>query len=152
MKLATIEKGSNDAHITVIIGDNEMLDLMTLGSVVPEAKGIPAEMYDLLAGGDTALAAVRKCIDKVEAMTPGEQDGLRQSNIMQAWDDVSFLPPIPNPAMVLSVGLNYYIKTKKEWGIGQVQSIINDKVTVNFENVGKKVINAKNVELIKLGK
>ena len=23
----------------------------------------------------------------------------------------------------------------KDWGIGQVQSIINDKVTVNFENV-----------------
>jgi len=41
---------------------------------------------------------------------------------------------------------------KKEWGIGLVQSIINDKVTVNFENVGKKVINAKNVELKKLGK
>ena len=39
----------------------------------------------------------------------------------------------------------------KEWGIGQVQSIINDKVTVNFENVGKKVINAKNIELRKLG-
>ena len=38
------------------------------------------------------------------------------------------------------------------WGIGQVQSIINDKVTVNFENVGKKVINAHNVELRKLGK
>ena len=35
----------------------------------------------------------------------------------------------------------------KNWGIGQVQSIINDKVTVNFENVGKKVINAKNIEL-----
>ena len=26
----------------------------------------------------------------------------------------------------------------KSWGIGQVQSIIKDKVTVNFENVGKK--------------
>ena len=24
----------------------------------------------------------------------------------------------------------------KEWGIGQVQSIIKEKVTVNFENVG----------------
>ena len=35
----------------------------------------------------------------------------------------------------------------KDWGIGQVQSIINDKVTVNFENAGKKVINAKNVKL-----
>ncbi|WP_415303537.1 DUF3553 domain-containing protein [Candidatus Pelagibacter sp. Uisw_090] len=37
----------------------------------------------------------------------------------------------------------------KDWGIGQVQSIINDKVTVNFENVGKKVIN---VEIIRLEK
>ena len=41
---------------------------------------------------------------------------------------------------------------KKEWGIGQVQSIIGEKVTVNFENVGKKVINAKIVELLKVGK
>ena len=40
----------------------------------------------------------------------------------------------------------------KEWGIGQVQSIINGKVTVNFENAGKKVINVKNIELRKLGK
>ena len=38
----------------------------------------------------------------------------------------------------------------KSWGIGQVQSIIKDKVTVNFENVGKKVINAKNIELKKI--
>ena len=39
--------------------------------------------------------------------------------------------------------------SNKEWGIGQVQSIIDDKVTVNFENAGKKVINAKIVSLIK---
>ena len=38
----------------------------------------------------------------------------------------------------------------KDWGIGQVQSIIKGKVTVNFENVGKKVINTKNIELIKI--
>ena len=40
--------------------------------------------------------------------------------------------------------------SNKEWGIGQVQSIINDKVTVNFENVGKKVINSQNIELKKI--
>ena len=40
--------------------------------------------------------------------------------------------------------------TNKDWGIGQVQSIIKDKVTVNFQNVGKKVINSKNIELKKL--
>tara|TARA_B100000579_G_scaffold220766_1_gene180567 strand:- start:379 stop:555 length:177 start_codon:yes stop_codon:yes gene_type:complete len=37
----------------------------------------------------------------------------------------------------------------KDWGIGQVQSIINNKITVNFQNVGKKVINAENIKLEK---
>jgi hypothetical protein len=41
---------------------------------------------------------------------------------------------------------------KKDWGIGQVQSIINNKITVNFQNVGKKVINAENIELEKYKK
>ena len=40
----------------------------------------------------------------------------------------------------------------KDWGIGQIQSIINDKVTVNFENSGKKVINAREVILEKVNK
>ena len=38
---------------------------------------------------------------------------------------------------------------KKDWGIGQVQSIIKEKITVNFENVGKKVINSNNIKLEK---
>ena len=42
--------------------------------------------------------------------------------------------------------------TRKEWGIGQVQSIIKDKVTVNFENAGKKVINISKISLEKINK
>ena len=38
----------------------------------------------------------------------------------------------------------------KSWGIGQVQSIIKEKITVNFQNVGKKVINSNNIELEKI--
>ena len=38
----------------------------------------------------------------------------------------------------------------KDWGIGQVQSIINGKVTVNFENVGKKVVNSNLINLERL--
>ena len=38
------------------------------------------------------------------------------------------------------------------WGIGQIQSIIRNKVTVNFENVGKKVINSNNIKLEKFNK
>ena len=40
--------------------------------------------------------------------------------------------------------------SRKDWGIGQVQSIIKDKITVNFENVGKIVINSNNVDLEKI--
>ena len=38
------------------------------------------------------------------------------------------------------------------WGIGQIQSVINNKVTVNFENVGKKVINGNEIILEKINK
>ena len=37
----------------------------------------------------------------------------------------------------------------KTWGIGQVQSIIETKVTVNFQNVGKKTINTLEINLEK---
>ena len=47
-------------------------------------------------------------------------------------------------------GDKVYNPSAKEWGIGQVQSIINDKITVNFQNVGKKVINSNHIELKKL--
>ena len=42
-----------------------------------------------------------------------------------------------------------YVKNpaNEEWGIGQVQSIIGNKVTLNFENYGKRVINIENVIL-----
>ena len=38
----------------------------------------------------------------------------------------------------------------RNWGTGQIQSIIKNKVTVNFENVGKKVINSNNIILEKI--
>ena len=39
------------------------------------------------------------------------------------------------------------IKKESEWGIGQIQSSIDNKITINFENVGKKTINPREVEL-----
>ena len=45
-----------------------------------------------------------------------------------------------------------YVKNpaNDDWGIGQVQSIIGNKVTVNFENKGKIVININNIKLEKI--
>jgi hypothetical protein len=38
--------------------------------------------------------------------------------------------------------------TQSDWGLGQVQSNLGDRVTVNFENAGKVVINTKMIELV----
>ena len=40
----------------------------------------------------------------------------------------------------------------KEWGIGQIQSVIKNKITVNFQNSGKQVIDVKHVILEKVKK
>ena len=34
-----------------------------------------------------------------------------------------------------------------DWGIGQVQSIIKNRVTVNFENAGKKTVDGSVIDL-----
>ena len=39
------------------------------------------------------------------------------------------------------------IDKKNEWGIGQIQSAINNLITINFENVGKKTVNVTSVNL-----
>ena len=37
--------------------------------------------------------------------------------------------------------------TQPEWGLGQVQSVVGPKATVNFENMGKMTINTVIVKL-----
>ena len=38
--------------------------------------------------------------------------------------------------------------TRDDWGLGQVQSVIGDRVTVNFENAGKQLIRADVIALV----
>ena len=36
---------------------------------------------------------------------------------------------------------------RPDWGLGQVQSVVGPRVTVNFENRGKVLINSREVDL-----
>lgn len=38
--------------------------------------------------------------------------------------------------------------TEPDWGLGQVQSLINGKCTVNFEHRGKVVVDTAQIDLI----
>lgn len=37
---------------------------------------------------------------------------------------------------------------RPDWGVGQVQSNIDGRITVNFPDVGKQVIDARQVQLV----
>jgi hypothetical protein len=37
---------------------------------------------------------------------------------------------------------------RTDWGVGQIQSVIGSRITVNFQNAGKVLINAAVVELV----
>jgi len=52
-----------------------------------------------------------------------------------------------DPAGLLEPGMLVRNPERPDWGVGQVQSNIGGRVTVNFENEGKLVIDASLVAL-----
>ena len=47
----------------------------------------------------------------------------------------------------IEVGALVRLKARPEWGLGQIQSIIGDRITVNFEHCGKTVLVGGQVDL-----
>lgn len=50
-----------------------------------------------------------------------------------------------NPLLVPGAMVRH--PTQPDWGLGQVQSVVGERVTVNFEDRGKVLINTAVVEL-----
>jgi hypothetical protein len=40
---------------------------------------------------------------------------------------------------------------RADWGLGQVQTVVANKVTVNFEHAGKQTIDAAQIALVYVG-
>jgi hypothetical protein len=51
-------------------------------------------------------------------------------------------------ASLLTPGMQVEHPNHREWGVGQVQSNINGRITVNFPEMGKVVIDATRIELV----
>ena len=49
---------------------------------------------------------------------------------------------------LLEPGMMVRHPDRVDWGLGQVQSVIGARVTVNFEHAGKVVIDSKHVFLL----
>ena len=51
-------------------------------------------------------------------------------------------------ATFLEPGMMVRHPGQPDWGLGQVQSNIHNRVTVNFEHAGKQVIDLRQVDLV----
>ena len=49
---------------------------------------------------------------------------------------------------LIEPGMRVRHPTEPDWGLGQVQSVVGNRITVNFEHAGKVLINASLIELI----
>lgn len=48
---------------------------------------------------------------------------------------------------ILTPGMLVAHPSEKDWGQGQVQSVIDNRITVNFQHAGKVVIDGTQIEL-----
>ena len=51
---------------------------------------------------------------------------------------------------MIEPGMRVRHPARPDWGNGQVQSVIGSRITVNFENAGKVLVNADIVDLEQL--
>jgi hypothetical protein len=51
-------------------------------------------------------------------------------------------------AALLEPGMFVRHPNQPDWGLGQVQSTIGNRVTVNFEHAGKRVIDSQQIDLL----
>ena len=107
MKLVTIDM-LPDPHVGVLVGEDIVLDLPALSVVLPVAKLVPKSMRELLASGVAGMETVAYCLAQVDSMTDDEKLILMNAGILSPLRDLPLLAPIPNPKLILSVGLNYW--------------------------------------------
>ena len=107
MKLATID-ATPGHHISVAFDANEILDLWNLRTRFPLANELPGTMRELLAQGPESLGIIRKCLDWLSTVDLDGLNELRVDGVILSANEISFCPPIPDPGLILSVGLNYW--------------------------------------------
>lgn len=89
----------------VVLGE-EIVDLAGCRDAAPAARSLPPTVRGILEGGDAALDLVRRVADAIGA-SAGLADRLREAGALVKRADARLLAPIPDPALILSCGMNY---------------------------------------------
>jgi len=103
LKFLTFKKDIG-SQIGLVFGDDFVLDISQAGSVVPSARILPHTLRELLELGEDGLNAARGCLEEAE----GAEEKLKEAGALLPIGGLSLLPPVLDPKLILSVGLNYW--------------------------------------------
>ncbi len=105
MKLLTI----NDelAGRLGVLVDDHVLDVCHAARLLGYKHELPKSVKATLAGGQSTRDLVADLIAAVRNSTRDRRDSLRAARTLTAYGDTKLLAPIPDPAFILSVGMNY---------------------------------------------
>lgn len=106
MKLLTIDS-AGAGHPGVLLDGETVLDLARAGETVAAARLVPLSIRMLLEAGADGLALVRRVIGAVEGASAAERGRLTGSGVLRPLSRTPLLPPVPDPRLILSAGLNY---------------------------------------------
>jgi 2-keto-4-pentenoate hydratase/2-oxohepta-3-ene-1,7-dioic acid hydratase in catechol pathway len=89
-----------------VVSGDEIVDLAGCRDAVPAARLVPASVRGILEAGDAALDLVRRVADEIGS-SAALTDRLRDSGALVPRAEARLLAPIPDPALILSCGMNY---------------------------------------------
>jgi 2-keto-4-pentenoate hydratase/2-oxohepta-3-ene-1,7-dioic acid hydratase in catechol pathway len=106
MKFATIDN-SADGHVGVLVGDDQILDLVLLREIVKRAHLVPRSLRGILDAGEDGIELVRRCVGDAEGLSAGARERLAETGALGPFSSTLLLAAIPDPRLILSVGMNY---------------------------------------------
>ena len=114
MKLLTFKKCrkptidiSSGGQAGALVNTDEILDFSLARTSPSLARWIPDSILGILEAGQKGLDFVRRLVDEVEEATESEREGLRERGALLPLATTQLLAPVPQPAFILSTGLNY---------------------------------------------
>ncbi len=106
MRLLTIDAGPT-GRPAAMLDDGNVLDLALAGRWLRVARPVPPSIRALLDAGEDGLELVRRILGAVERRTPADRARLAEAGAIRPFSGIALAPPVPDPRLILSEGLNY---------------------------------------------
>ena len=106
MRLVTLLTSDRETVPGVLISDC-VLNLVAGGRHLSELASLPSSIRAILQTGPEALDAISRLLGKIKSKSALLAD-LEEAGAVTKLSDAKLLAPVPNPALILSCGLNYH--------------------------------------------